>query len=181
MTEPASVAPEQLDDHELFDGLSPEELQLVADICRPMDVKAGQYIIREGADDRHLYVLISGAARVEASDADGRHRELARLEAGAMFGELALVVGHPRSADVIADENCAVLQLDADDFLSLRRSETLVAYKLEHNILESLIDRQAELNRQLVGWIREFESGESSRNSTDDIARLRDLAEQWKF
>jgi CRP/FNR family cyclic AMP-dependent transcriptional regulator len=181
MTVAHTISPDDLETDVLMNGLSADERGVVAEICSEIDIDEGDRLIREGADDRHLYALRSGTVRVEATDEDGEPRELAVLQPGALLGELALVVGRPRSADVVAREACTLLRLDAEAFLGLRESESLVAFKIEHNILEHLIDRQTELNQRLVQWLRDHDAGEGNREPTDDIAQLRDLAEQWKF
>jgi CRP/FNR family cyclic AMP-dependent transcriptional regulator len=54
-------------------------------------------------------VLISGGAKVLNSDEEGREVILTLLGPGEFFGEMGLIDGSPRSADVMATETCELL------------------------------------------------------------------------
>jgi CRP-like cAMP-binding protein len=60
----------------------------------------GAYAIREGEPGQSFFFVAGGEVRVFATDGLGRQTELARLHAGAVFGEMALLSAQPRSASV---------------------------------------------------------------------------------
>src|SRR5207302_1274241 len=62
--------------------------------------RAGEYVVRQGEPGEHFYVIRSGRAEVVQVDEDGWPRELATLQRGDYFGELALLYHQPRSASV---------------------------------------------------------------------------------
>lgn len=77
---------------------------------------SGQAIVTEGSDERSLYLIENGSARVSERIVleDRRHIQpgLCDLTAGDIFGELSLFEVAPRSATVIAIEPCEVLVFD---------------------------------------------------------------------
>jgi CPA2 family monovalent cation:H+ antiporter-2 len=89
------------------DENSQEELLL---LFRPKSASPGERIMRTGDRPDGLYFIASGAVEVEL-DSDP-----VRLEAGAFFGEMALLSGGRRTADVIAIDFCEFLLLERRDF-----------------------------------------------------------------
>ncbi len=102
----------------VFSPLAPNEIREVLDCMHPVDYAAGQTIVREGDAGDAFFILKSGEARVEKAG-----RVLKVLRPGDGFGELALLTGAPRAADVVASEPCSVFRLGKPDF------ERLVADK----------------------------------------------------
>lgn len=79
----------------------------------------GQRLITYAATDRSFYWLASGSARVVARSSKGLPIEVAILGPGVGVGELALLDGRPRTADVIVDDTTVVAELRAERLTSL--------------------------------------------------------------
>jgi CRP-like cAMP-binding protein len=95
----------------LFDDLSQEAfIELVNKLAYHRHV-AGQLIIREGDPGRSFYVIVEGKVRVHKTGADGKEITLAHLGEGAFFGEMALLSGAPRTANVVAEEDTEILEV----------------------------------------------------------------------
>jgi CRP-like cAMP-binding protein len=97
---------------ELFATLGPEQLALVQSTAREVEVAAGEVVLGRWQTSRDMYVVLSGAVRVEGADV-----ALGRLLPGQFFGELAALdwgggFGRARSADVIAEEPTRLLRMD---------------------------------------------------------------------
>ncbi|MBB3238425.1 cation:proton antiporter [Phyllobacterium endophyticum] len=86
---------------------SQEELLL---LFRPKVASPGERVIRIGDRVDGMYFISSGAVEVRLEN------ESIRLEAGAFFGEMALLSGGRRTADVIAVDFCHFLVLERRDF-----------------------------------------------------------------
>jgi rhodanese-related sulfurtransferase len=91
---------------------------------RRLEVKAGQVIIREGAEGDYYYVLETGKCRVERM-VGGVSMLLAELKSGDAFGEEALVSEAKRNATVTMKTDGAVLRLDKQDFNDLLKEPLL--------------------------------------------------------
>ncbi len=94
----------------LFDGVSGRILELLVEIAAPVQVARGQRFFIEGDAADCMYVLESGAAAV-LKRWEGRQYLLHGLGAGECFGEMALVDPAPRSASVVALEDCTAVRL----------------------------------------------------------------------
>lgn len=90
-------------------------LYQIATVIQPKFVRSGEAIFNAGSVGEHLYVVQQGQATVE-------HAQVGlvdTLKPGAVFGEMALVFGAPRSATVIASSDCELLALSKADFDSV--------------------------------------------------------------
>ncbi len=76
----------------------------------------GETIVRRGEAGQAFFVVISGEVEIHLEGSGGRTLPLARLGAGATFGEMALLRNEPVSADVVAVRSTTVLSVSADLF-----------------------------------------------------------------
>jgi small-conductance mechanosensitive channel/CRP-like cAMP-binding protein len=74
---------------------------------------AGETIVHEGASGSSMFVICSGRVQVTIGPT---HQEVATLDAGNYFGEMSLLTGDPRTADVSAVVDCLLLEITADTF-----------------------------------------------------------------
>src|SRR5690348_16765629 len=99
--------------HPLFDGLPPAAVHSLATAARSREVAVGEAICRQGEDGDSIFVLLRGVAHVHVDD---RSTAAAVLRRGDVVGELALLTGAPRSADVVAATPVTMLELGAQSF-----------------------------------------------------------------
>jgi CRP/FNR family transcriptional regulator, cyclic AMP receptor protein len=98
----------------LFRGLEEGELKAIANLSKEMTFRGGENIVKEGEAGLGFFVIIDGEAVVKK-----RGKEVARLQRGSFFGEMALLDDQPRSADVVAVEPTRCLVLLRWNFWSL--------------------------------------------------------------
>jgi len=108
-----------LDKIHLFSGLDLTQLAGVAARLTERAVSAGAAIIKKGDRADGFYMLFKGKAKVTLLDAERVERQLAVLYSGDYFGEEALFENRPRSANVIAMEDCVLLFISPPAFNSL--------------------------------------------------------------
>src|SRR3954463_12366498 len=87
---------------ELLEGLAPEKLDALARQCVWRNYEAGKRIISRNADDRDVYLLVSGRVRITTYSQGGRQVTFRDLGAGPLLGGVAALDKNPRSADVIS-------------------------------------------------------------------------------
>jgi small-conductance mechanosensitive channel/CRP-like cAMP-binding protein len=93
----------------VFVPLGAEELAALARDAVKQDFGRGERIVRQGDAGDALFVILSGTAVVSITDEHGGEREVARLARGEFFGEMALLTGEARTANVTAIEDLQVL------------------------------------------------------------------------
>jgi len=129
----------------LFGGLANEQLAELSSVFRWKSYPSGSLIINEGVSGDTLFVLNKGAAKVTRESEDGREVILAFLRAGDIFGELSILDGRERSANVVAMEDTEVYTLQRQEFLEL-----LVGYPaLSVQLLQELAHRIRASNQQI--------------------------------
>ena len=97
----------------MFAPLPASTLEHLARSLRPLQVNAGEEIVREGAPGNRFYVLASGEADVSIGG-----RLTTRLGPGDYFGEIALLREVPRTATVVARTNVELFSLERDEFVA---------------------------------------------------------------
>jgi CRP-like cAMP-binding protein len=75
-------------------------------------VPAGGLVFSEGDPGDSLFLIASGSVRVLVVGGHGRPLEIRRLDPGDFFGEVAALTGRPRSATVVAVDDCELLEID---------------------------------------------------------------------
>ena len=135
----------------LFQGLSRWEARKVVTVGKLREFEEGETVLRKGGagEDRAMYLVLRGAVRVQSEDGDGS-RVLAEFGPGQIFGEMALVDGRERSADVVSEGASEVLGLTAEDLNRLERRFPRTALKILHNLSMILSDRLRTTTSSLV-------------------------------
>jgi CRP/FNR family transcriptional regulator, cyclic AMP receptor protein len=100
-----------LGDIPLFAGLGPPELQLIAERVRKHRYRGEKTVLQCEQPGGALFIILSGKVKVHNETPDGREDVLAFLAAGELFGEMSLLDGRGRSADVTTLEPTEVLIL----------------------------------------------------------------------
>jgi len=78
--------------------------------------KPGSHLFHENDHSQELYIIQAGMIKIYRKIGT-KDIELAKLSKGAVFGEMALIDGKPRSASALAIEETVVIVIDADTFL----------------------------------------------------------------
>jgi len=95
----------------LFADLPLEEIYQIVMLSEVEFVRAGAEVVREGDPGNKLFVVLTG--RLEVIKGTGQKSvQLAVLESGEFFGEMALIDDAPRVASVFALEDVSLLSLE---------------------------------------------------------------------
>lgn len=98
----------------LFGGVRPEDLAAIGERALEVDFPADHVIARQGEIGTGLFVIIEGAVKVVRDGA-----ELARMGAGDFFGEMSVIDGLPRVAQVATTAPTRCLALASWEFEQL--------------------------------------------------------------
>ncbi|MBN1916899.1 MAG: MMPL family transporter [Verrucomicrobia bacterium] len=93
----------------------------------------GTTIVKEGEVGDTMYAIISGAADVIRGEGSNAH-QVARLERGQIFGEMALVLKEPRTATVVTTEDTELLRFNDKTLRRIRGRFPRLAAKLYRNL-----------------------------------------------
>ena len=121
----------------LFSTLRPRELRVVDGLLHEREYLAGEIVFDEGEEGQALYVVLKGTVLIcrQGSPVEGR---IAEIPAGALFGELALLDGAPRTAQARALDNCTIAALARADFNGLLETHAATASKIALQLARDL-------------------------------------------
>ncbi len=118
-------------------GLTREDVAEIVEQGEVVDVRAGQKIVEEGADDKDVFVIRRGSMIVE-KEIGGHPVFLSYLPAGSYFGEMAVIDGSKRTATVKAAIKSEVIRFPGEAFTRvLDKNE-----KLRGKLLEEMKGRR---------------------------------------
>jgi CRP/FNR family transcriptional regulator, cyclic AMP receptor protein len=100
----------------LVKGLSKSELRELASVMTERKVEKGCYILHAEDPGPSLMFVAEGEVKIVLIGNYSKEIVLARLSQGDFFGEIAILTGEDRSANVIAMENCILFVLSREDF-----------------------------------------------------------------
>ena len=106
----------------LFADFDRRHLERLGMLTDEVDVPAGKVLIRQGEHGDDLMVIVSGSVGVERNGGMINH-----LGPGEFFGEIALIVGGPRTATVAAEAPTRLLVVNHRDFHALMEEFPAVA------------------------------------------------------
>lgn len=125
---------------DLFEGLTPAELEQVASICTSKQYHLGDIIAKEGSAGNELFIVIDGFVEVLLSErAPSAARIVVSLGSGQITGEIALLDQGPRSASICAASDPTIVQvIQRKDFENLCQNNTRIGYMVMRNLAADL-------------------------------------------
>src|SRR6266446_1649165 len=119
--------------------------------------KKGEIIYRDGDLGSEMYVVQSGAVRIYR-EMTGIKQELAVMEKGDFFGEIAVLEGLPRSASAEALDEVELIEINSTTFDKMIRSNIEIAVRM----LRKLSNRLQEANGKIELLSRATAKGKPS-------------------
>lgn len=129
----------------LFSGLTDSQIERLAAGSVRRNFPRGRTIVAEGEPSQSLYVLLSGRAKVQRSDTEGKEVILSVLGSGECFGEMSLIDDAPRSASVITLESSDFISIAKDSF----KSVLVTSPEISLRIMKGLVKRLREADKKI--------------------------------
>ena len=135
----------------IFDGLSNEELNLIAQLCEHKEYKANDFVFQEKSKGKEIYIIRKGRVVIELGiKGKAECATIHRLGEGETFGELVLVSEGSRSASARCETDCDVIIISRDVLLDLFNRYTRIGYVVMKNIASVLATRLRKTDLQLL-------------------------------
>ena len=125
-----------------FSSLAADALLALIDAFEVLGVETDQVLIEEGTPGSEAYILARGELQVQrrAREPDSPSITLARLGAGALFGEMSLLSRSPRAASVVACRPSVVLKIEKEALDRVAEAQPEVARVLAQFTRRRMID-----------------------------------------
>lgn len=144
----------------IFKDLTEVDKTMIQSKLNEVRYQSGELLMREGDIGSEIIFIIEGKVKITKISEEGRELLITYLGEGDFFGELSLLTGQTRSADVRATEDLIVQVMKKDSFLTCLKSSSfsytfmtalawrlhdsserfsdLVLYNIYRNVLETL-------------------------------------------
>lgn len=111
---------------DLFKDLEETEREYLVDNLSYAPFTTGEVLIQQGAEGEYLYVLMDGLAQLRVREGE-QERVIGNLEAPNFFGEMSLLTGEPRTATVVALQDCECYRLRKHAFQHVIEARPAIA------------------------------------------------------
>jgi len=166
----------------LFETLNDEVFEEIYGKLHERRYRAESVILEDSAEGEELFLLVEGRVRIVKKTKTGDEKLLALLHTGDFFGELELIDGRPRSAHVIAVEDCIVFTLDRKTFdrllyknhpFAVRVMQVLsLRLRATNNHFMSELEKHALLAKTEVRKLEQLIEATKIVNSTLELEKL---------
>src|SRR6516165_11150551 len=116
--------------HPLFRQLPPAVLERLGSYMKRRSLTRGAAIFAKGDPGIGLMGVLKGAVKISVPSVDGRDIVLNIIHEGEIFGEIALLDGHPRTADATAMTDCELMVIERRDFIPFLSSHSELMMKV---------------------------------------------------
>lgn len=121
----------------LFSELSDRDLDRIIYLASRQKYHKDNMILIEEEIGSTMFIILSGRVKISRISDDGREVILSILSDGDFFGEMSLLDGHTRSANVTATEGSELLVIRREQFLQMLKDFPQIAI----NLLKELAQR----------------------------------------
>lgn len=142
-----------------FAGVEEDGLRRLADICREVEMKSGDVVIKEGEEGDCVYIIEEGQVEVSMAitlrpemweDSRAMDKVLVKLGPGAMFGEMAFIFERDvRSATIVALTDGRLLSINSGDFQRFNQKDVKSAHRIILNIARIIAERLRKTNQDM--------------------------------
>ncbi len=149
-------------------ALNEEDLTYLAQHAHFVRTSAGEQLIAKGHEAYSMYLLLEGRLEVKVPNAEGKSVAVASIWPGDIVGEMSLLTGAPRSADVFSATSALMIEIEKDDISPiLERRPQLI-----QNISDVLAQRAAHNERVKSGADQDKNTSENSKNIAKKILKF---------
>ncbi len=114
----------------IFRKLPQDAIQRLDQICSWRGANPGDQIVGRDQKSNDVYFVVKGRVRVVNYSSSGREVAFATVEAGDYFGEMSAIDGQPRSANVIALDECKLGIMPGNSFRDLVRTDAELSFSV---------------------------------------------------
>ncbi|MDX2075867.1 MAG: cyclic nucleotide-binding domain-containing protein [bacterium] len=134
---------------DIFPSAPPETIDLLFNHSKINTYPAGIYLCTEGKVEETFYVILSGKVDVFRTK-EGKRFILDYQTAGSSFGEIALILDMPRTADVVTTEESTVLEISRADFEQHIKHNSQALLRVVQLVMQRILTQQERRLTELV-------------------------------
>lgn len=131
----------------LFNGLSDQELQQLMDNAKPVSLRAGEILMKQGDPGDSAFVVVKGEFEIQKQSG----QSLIKIDVrnpGDVVGEMALLSSGQRNATVISKTDSETLCISQEVFENLLAASSTASLAVLHWVMSRLTQNEALLHQQ---------------------------------
>lgn len=167
-----------------LESLDEEARALLMSVARQVSFIKGARLVRHGEPARGAWLLREGLAEAAVTLPGGEALTVARLGAGSVFGEMALIDQGACTATVSASANVDGWFVERNDFRALVAQRHPAALRIQHAITLVLSDKLRQLNAKVLACASAEDRPARAATGTGDplgaVARSTRAAFDWR-
>jgi len=161
-----------IEEVDLFKSLTASEREFVASHLKYAPFTAGERVTKQGAVAHWLYVLCAGKVEIRRISDDGSiAKAVAVVEAPNFVGEMGLMTGEPRTADVVALTDVECYRLDKEGLQRILEERPEVAEEFS----KTLARRRLDLTKALEGLDAEAKRAHMANEETRILDKIQEF------
>lgn len=133
-------------DQSVLNALSLEEIQALASKVELCEFRKDELILRHGDTGESMFFIFEGSLDIQIPKGNGEKTSVATLWPGDCVGEMSMLTGEPRSADVIALNDVLLLQVTKEDMQPILSNNPGLVDKLSRILAARKIHNQKHLS-----------------------------------
>ena len=142
--EPASII-ERFRKIPLFEGLTDNQLEMMLTICSKVKYEANQHIYSFDQDANNMFILLKGKIGILF----GSGVDLQSINPAGLVGEMGIFTGEKRSANVVAETECLVLNFSKSELYRVFAADKDLNVKILMNVIKELSKKMRRSNEQI--------------------------------
>jgi small-conductance mechanosensitive channel/CRP-like cAMP-binding protein len=161
-----------IEEIDLFRALTRGERDFIAEHLKYAPFTAGERVTKQGAVAHWLYILCQGKVEIRRVSEDGAvTRVVAAIEAPSFFGEMGLMTGEPRTADVVALTDVECYRLDKEGLGRILEQRPEAAEQFS----KTLAKRRMDLTKALEGLDAEAQRAHMANEATRILDKIQEF------
>lgn len=154
----------------VLEGMTDQDLELLQQRSRWRKVLPGHNLLSHSTEATSVFFLCEGEMIARIITPSGREVGIANLRSGDIVGEMAVLSGQPRLADVMADSECVVAELSAEDFLNLLADHPIVTRNLLIRANQIIVKANQRITGLVAANVNDRVNSEIFRIATTTLA-----------
>jgi len=139
-----------ISDASLFkNALSEAEREELAAHCKPLELKKGSTLMRQGDAAISMFIIMEGAISIAINTPAGQQQEVAISAAGDVVGEMSLMTGAPRTATVIALTRLRALEITRETIDGMLKKNPELFERFSRVLAQRQLEIDALANRKV--------------------------------
>ena len=114
----------------IFNELDDQTLSNIEKMVNVRDYPKGSMVILEEEFGDIVFIVMEGTVKITRVNDEGKEVILAMLGQYEIFGEMAIIDGEARSANALAQEDCKLVAISSEDFMTILKSNFSVSLAL---------------------------------------------------